>query len=209
MRAIEAQFRRVLRSIGGIIELGIVQNTMRDQPREERGFEDQQSITHPIHAADFVPVDESGCGISEISRAGIEELDDNVRVKIEVVRVVLKRNRGQRRNPVSAITGVESRAGPSLRMRFCSVRTWLPIHLLTGIPCRSASDFCIMRDPSTTSAVSSKIGVTISGMHSGAYWPSPCSRTLHQTHAGWRNGNRVFDFPHSPNYLHSRRIVSE
>jgi hypothetical protein len=61
---------------------------------------------------------------------------------------------------------------------FCIVvSARLPTYLYSGMPPRNAPKAVIIRLPNTASAQRSRSGVSSRGISSGAYWPSPCSRT--------------------------------
>ena len=99
----------------------------------EPGFDGRSEnvprVLHPVYVTDFVAVKRRNRQLGD-AQLFEHELDDDLRVEMEIVRIFFERNLRQRRGRIEAIAGMKLRelgaAASGFEMR---VRIWLPTHL--------------------------------------------------------------------------------
>src|SRR6266436_5269820 len=88
------------------IELSIVKKMNAAKPRFDCGSYDLQCVLQSVHVTDFVAVK---CRDRQLDDAQFfqHELNDDLGIKMEIVRVFFERNLSERRGGIEAITGME------------------------------------------------------------------------------------------------------
>ena len=157
------------------VELPIVKKMDAAEAGFDRGFENVPRVFHPVHVADFVAVKRRDRQFRD-AQFPEHELDDDLGVEMEIVRVFLERNLRQRGGRIEPVAGVEFR---ELRSQHPVLERRQDLVADPFVDRHSA----LSRRPLVDHArAENRIGLAArqraratSGNFSGAYWPSPCT----------------------------------